>query len=108
MSRFYANLPNLVIALTESVSGTITASLTDAAALTITAPSALTGTVTLQGSLDGGTTWADIGSGGSDVTIGAGNGVTVSPFPYNGLRLSSSTTEAAARTFLVGKSFDVR
>ena len=110
MSRFYANLPNLVIAITESVSGTITASLTDAVAVAIAAPASLTGTVTVQGSLDAGTTFQDIEADNADaaLTIGAGNVVHISPFPYDGLSLSSSTTEAAARTFLVSKSFDVR
>ena len=107
MGRHFANLPSMVIANGGTVSGTITSYLGDARSITITAPSALTGTVTIQGSVDGGTTYVDVGSGGSDVTIGAGNAVTITDPAFNAIRLSSSIAEGAERTFLVGKTFEV-
>lgn len=108
MSLWTANLPNLVIAngATDTTTA-ITASLEDAEAVTIAAPSALTGTVTIKGSVNGGTTYVDVGSGGSDVTIGAGNAVTISPFTFNALKVTSGSTEAAERTFTVLKQFRI-
>lgn len=108
MSLWTANLPNLVIASSATDTTTaITASLEDAESVTIVAPSALTGTVTIKGSVDGGTTYVDVGSGGTDVTIGAGNAVTLSPFTFNALKVTSGSAEAAERTFTVLKQFRV-
>ena len=108
MSLHSANLPDLVIANGATDTTTpITAYLDDAHAVTVVAPSALTGTVSIKGSLDGGTTWVDIGSGGADVTIGAGNAVTISPFVFNGLKVTSGSAEGAARTFVVRKQMSI-
>lgn len=109
MSLYQANLPNLVIAQNATATTTpITAQLSDAEAVMIFAPSALTGTVTVQVSSDGGSTYVDLGSGGSDVTIGAGNAVTISPVGFNALRVTSGSSETAERTFTVTKQFRVR
>ena len=108
MGRYLANLPNLVIANGATDTTTpITRYLDDAKTLTIVAPSALTGTVTVQISVDDGTTYVDAGSGGSDITIGAGNAVTITDPSFNGLRVTSSIAEGAERTFTVIKSFEV-
>lgn len=108
MSRHFANLGTLVIANGQTDTTTpITKYLDDAHSVTIVAPSTLTGTVTIRGSIDGGTTYADIGSGGSDVTIGAGNSVTISPCPFNAIKVTSGSAEGAERTFTVAKEFDV-
>ena len=109
MSLYFANLPNLVIASGATDTTTpITKYLEDANGVTITAPATLTGTVTIKGSVDGGTSYADVGSGGSDVTIGAGNAVTITPFVFNALKVTSGSTEAGDRTFKVGKQIQVR
>ena len=108
MSRHYANLPNLVIASGSTDSTTaITASLNDADNVTIQAPSSLTGTVTVKLSTDGGTTYSDAGSGGSDITIGAGNAVTITTVGFNALKVTSGSAEAGTRTFRVSKAFVV-
>jgi hypothetical protein len=104
MSRFFANLPNLVIANgATAVTTAITKGLDDARAITIQAPSALTGTITVQISTDAGTTWSDLTSGGSDVTIAAGNSLTITDPCFNALRVASGSAEGAERTFLVAK-----
>jgi hypothetical protein len=108
MSKFHANLPDLVIANGATTTTTpITANLDDAEAIMITGPAALTGTVTVNVSSDGGTTYGDAGSGGSDITVGAGNTVTISPVPFNALKVTSGSAEGAARTFKVAKIFKV-
>ena len=108
MSLHQADMPNLVIASGQTDTTTaITTSLDDAESITITAPAALTGTVTIKGSTDGGTSYVDVGSAGSDVTIGAGNAVTISPFTFNALKVTSGSAEGAERTFTVQKSFRV-
>lgn len=108
MSLHQANLGTLVIANGATDTTTpITAYLSDAEAVTIAAPSTLTGTVTIKGSVDGGTTYVDVGSAGSDVTIGAGNTVTISPFTFNALKVTSGSAEGGERTFTVLKSFRV-
>lgn len=108
MSRHFANLGTLVIASGATDTTTpITRYLEDAHSVSIIAPATLTGTVTIRGSLDGGTTYGDVGSGGSDVTIAAGNIVTLSPCPFNAIKVTSGSAEGDARTFQVGKEFDV-
>lgn len=65
----------------------------------IKASTALTGTVTPYGSLDGGVTYAPIQSESTNITFAAG---TVSPLTLlecTHLKLVSSGTEAATRTF---------
>ena len=104
MSLHLCDMPNLVIANGATATTTpITSYLDDAYAVTITAPAALTGTITINVSTDGGTTYVDATSGGSDVTVAAGNAVQISPFPYNALKVTSGGAEGAERTFTVQK-----
>ena len=109
MSQHVANLGTLTINDAATSSNAITSYLSDAKFITIMGPATLTATVTVQGSHDGGTTWGDVQSGGSDVTIATGsNSVTLSPWGYNALRVSGgSSTQAATRTFTVLKGFEV-
>lgn len=105
MSKHTVNLPNLVIANTATDSTTpITQHLDDAYAVMITAPAALTGTVTVRTSSDNGVTYGDHGSGGTDITVGAGNTVTLTDIAFNALKVTSSLAEGAERTFKVSKS----
>ena len=107
MSSWVVNLPDLVIANAGTVSGAI-GSLEDADTITIYAPAALTGTVTIQiEPTAAGTDWIDLTSGGSDVTIGAGNAVVVGDISFRQIRLSSGAAEGAERTFRVTKQFQV-
>lgn len=111
MSYWQANLPDLVIASGATATTTpITASLDDARCVSVFAPAALTGVVTVQVSNDGGTTWFDLQDGtgaGSDVTIGVGNVRRLDWCGWNGLRVTSGSAEGAERTFKVNKQFMV-
>ena len=108
MGQHLANLPSLVIANGASTTTTpITAGLDDADSITIQGPAALTNVVTVNISTDGGTTYSDLGSGGVDVVVTAGNSLNISPVAFNALKVTSSGNEGAARTFLVSKSFRV-
>jgi hypothetical protein len=108
MSYFQANMSNLVIANGQTDTTTpITKYLGDAHSLTITGPSALTGTVTVKISTDGGSNYVDAGSAGSDITIGAGNAVTISPVTFNAVKVTSGSAEGAERTFTVLKTMKV-
>ena len=72
----------------------------DLSALELYAPSALTGTITIEVSPDGGTSWFTKQSGGSDISIAANKAVTIEPSVGNLVRLKSGSAEASARTFL--------
>jgi hypothetical protein len=70
---------------------------------TIVAPAALTGTVTILVSADG-TTYGTLQSGGSDITIPQATAVPLTEVSTRYLKLKTSGTEAAERTFhLVGR-----
>ena len=105
MSIHYANLGSLTISSGGTASSALTAYLSDAKAITLTAPASVTGTITVQISVDGGTTYVDLTSGGSDVTIAAGNSVTITDPAFNALRVNSGSTETDTRTFTVAKTF---
>lgn len=64
------------------------------------APSALTGTVTVEASPDG-TNWYTVKSGGVDVEVPVDSAVTVVDMGFYGIRLTSSASEASDRTFTV-------
>lgn len=68
--------------------------------LIIETPAALTGTVTLYGTLDG-TTFKPVFSGGAAVTLEANALHTVSPVEVNAIKLVSGSAEAADRVFTV-------
>lgn len=105
MSFWVVNLPDLTISNAGTTSNAI-GSIDDAEAIVIYAPATLTGTVTVQVEpTETGTAWVDLTSGGSDVTIAAGNSVTITEGGFRQLRLSSSAAEGAARVFSVTKQF---
>lgn len=92
--------PNLVIAAAGTNSTEIPASrLSHLRGLGIQAPSTLTGVCTVQVSMDE-NTFAELLSGGSPVTIGAGQAIIIDAAGYLGLRIQSGAAEAAERTFL--------
>ncbi len=65
----------------------------------IGAPSALTGTITIEISIDGGTTYHTLQSAGSDITLGAGDITVVLAGGWDNMRIASSGNEGAERTF---------
>lgn len=77
-------------------------SLAGAAGVCIYAPAALTGTITVEVSVDG-TTFVTLQSGGADVSIGAGKAITLTEISFRHVRLKSSGSEAAQRVFSVSK-----
>ncbi len=71
--------------------------------LNIQAPATLDGTqLTVQISLDGGTTFADWQSPpGTDITVAQGKAITVAFSGWDELRVKSNSAETPARTILV-------
>ncbi len=111
MGLYTANLPTLFIS-SGLASSSILTGFEDASALIIMAPTTLTGTITIRVATesDGVTAtaaWSDYQSGGSDVTIGAGNAVQFTPPLAGQLILVSSGPEAGQRAFQVQKKFGV-
>ena len=105
MSIHYANLGTLVISSGGTDSTAITKYLDDAKTVSIWAPATVTGTIGIEISFDEGTTYMDLTSGGSHVTIAGGNSVTITDPGFNGLRVISGSTETDTRTFTVSKTF---
>lgn len=101
---FTCNLPTLTIDSGTQTSDAITG-FGDAEALILYAPSALTGTVTVQVSPTTTGTFVDLESSGSDVTLTAGNATVITEIPFGALRLSSSIAEGADRNISVQKQF---
>lgn len=103
--RQRVTLPDFVIASSGSESGVLdleVAGREQPAGFAVYGPATLTGTITVEWSPDG-TTWHTLRDGGADVTIGAGD-VVVVDFPLalaKAMRIVSSGTEAAERTFKV-------
>jgi hypothetical protein len=84
----------------------------DASAIIIMAPTSMTGTATVQIATesDGVTSsavWSDYQSGGSDVTVGAGNSVQLTPPIGGSILLVTSSTQSARVSFRVQKRFSV-
>ena len=71
--------------------------------MNIQAPATLDGTVlTVQMSLDGGTTFADWQSPpGTDITVAAGKAITVAFSGWDELQVKSDSAESPARTILI-------
>ena len=65
----------------------------------IGSPSALTNTITIEVSIDKGTTYHTLQSAGSDITLGAGDITVVLAGGWDKMRLASSGNEGAERTF---------
>lgn len=95
----------LTIPTAGTVSGELESSaLRNCRALSFQAPSALTGTVTVQaGDLDsaGGVFTAVQSPPGTDITLAASKTSVMLATPFPRLRLSSSVAEAADRVFVV-------
>ena len=92
-------LPNLVFSSGGTTSNAVT-NLDDSLAISLFAPSALSGTVTVQVEpTTTGTAFVTLQSGGVDVSIAASKAIVLNPVPFRQLRLSSSVAEAATRTF---------
>ena len=68
--------------------------------VSIEGPSVLTGTVSVQVSLDG-TNFEELQSSGADVTVTAAKVLILEPLPVRGLRVISSGAEGAERVFKV-------
>lgn len=75
--------------------------------LLIWGPSALTGTVTVEVTPDGGTTWNQLSHNGTDVTVAAGDARDVENLAWDNLRVKSSGAEAAERSFQIMAQFDI-
>lgn len=80
----------------------------NAEGLVIAAPAALTGTITVQISLDGGSTYVALQSSGSDVTIGVSKAVSITFQGWTHLRVVSGSAEGATRTFTIRAVENVR
>lgn len=112
MAGFMVNLADAVILNGETESNAVHGC-DDAEALTVIAPVTVSGTITIQvssdpPSSDGGTTsptFRTLQSGGSDITLPAGKGLTITDISFRQLKMVSSTGEGAARTFKISKQF---
>src|SRR5713101_2530813 len=94
-------MPNLTLTTASTVSNALS-NLDDAIAIGIVAPTAVTGTITVQVEPTAtGTAFVSLQSGGVDVTIAAAKAIVINPFPFRQIRLITSATEAATRTFSV-------
>ena len=108
MSRFVADIGTLTIADGQTTSNAL-ANCDDADTIVIFAPTSLTGVVTLQVEPTvTGTNFVDLQSGGSDVTLGAGNSTHITSIGFRQIRVLSNASEAAERLFSVTKQFPVR
>jgi hypothetical protein len=111
MGSYLANLPNVTLDKGFASSSVITG-IDDATALIIMAPSSMTGTATVQVATesDGVTssaTWSDYQSGGSDITIAAGNSTQLTPPVGGSILLVTSATQSGQVYFRVQKRFTV-
>lgn len=94
-------LTDLTIANGGTTSNALTANdLKFVRSVAIQGPSALTGTATVQVSLDG-TNFHALQSGGSDVVVTAVKTLVVADVPMKGLRIVSGSAEGAERVFEV-------
>lgn len=75
----------------------------------IHSPATVTGTVTVQVEPSAsGTTWRNLQSSGSDITITASECVVISPCPFRRIRLSTSSAPASDEVFTLIEKFQVR
>lgn len=92
-------LPTLTIASSGSNSNGVTLTKKAYRSLAIFGPAALTGTVKVAVSADGGSTYQVLQSGGSDIEIAAGKCVTIDIVAFDRVRVQSDASEAAQRQF---------
>jgi hypothetical protein len=107
MSRYNVNLPDLVIPAGGTRSNVLTgSSLAGIESLAIFAPDVLDATVTFTVQVahvasPAAGDWADLQSGGTDVTLTADNAVVISSLPFEALSILASAAVAAERRFRV-------
>lgn len=77
-----------------------------AKSITIHAPAALTGTVKVGVSYDGGTNFTELNENGTDVSVAAGDARVIFSTGWDDLRLQSSVAEGAARDFVLFANLD--
>ncbi len=111
MGSYTANLPVMTMDA-GFASSSVLVGFEDASALVLMAPTTLIGTLTVRiapesSGVTASSTWADYQSGGSDVTLGAGNAAQLTPPLGGSLILVSSATETALRQIQVMKRFSV-
>lgn len=101
--RHYYDCGTIVIASSGSNSTEVDADphYQNARGLLIEAPDTLTGTITVQVSLDGGSSFSNLQRAGADITIAAGDVEEVEYKGWDVLRVSSGSAEGGARTFVV-------
>ncbi len=71
-----------------------------AQSIMIAAPAAVSGTITVQSSHDGGSTYNNHQSGGGDVTIPQGDTATITVLGPTHFRVQSGQSEGDERTFI--------
>lgn len=103
MPRHVYNIPSITIGSGNNNSDAVNADphYQKARGLVIEAPDALTGTVTVAVSFDGGSSFSKLQSSGSDVAVGAGDAVVIDFQGWDALRVESTSAEGADRTFVL-------
>lgn len=93
----------LVIANGETESEAVTSDMRNLRGVTIAAPAGvtLTGVVKVQVSLDGGTSWVYLQSGGLDVEVPSSRAAAIDYVGWDQIRVISDSAEGAARSFLI-------
>lgn len=70
--------------------------------LTIFAPSALTGSITIQVKpYPAASSWSTLQSGGTDIGVAAGKAVNINNIPFGDIRILSGSAEGAQRDFVI-------
>lgn len=96
------HLPDLVIANGQTESNVLTkADFHGAAQFVIGAPATLTGTVTISISLDDGVSYQTLQSDGTDIELAAAKATAILVEGWDRMKLASSLSEVAERTFKV-------
>lgn len=106
MKLFFARHADLVVTTSATASSNAISGFNDAYGLGIQAPSSMTSTsiwveVAIPTSSDA--AFSRLQSGGSDISLSSAQALVISPVPYSQLRLTTTSTEATARTFTVAK-----
>ncbi len=70
-----------------------------AQSIMIAAPAAVTGTITVQSSYDGGSTYNNHQSGSADITVPQGDTATITVLGPTHFRVKSGSSESGDRTF---------
>lgn len=76
-----------------------------ARSLTIAGPSALTGAVKVEVTIDG-SNWHELNQAGSDVSVAANDAVTITNMAWLNLRVKSAGAEGAERVFRLMANYD--